>query len=936
VAGIPQLGRTRGITVATVTACLVWSGVLALRPNAGYSQTVSNIGLMLVALTAGAVALWRSTRNVGGSARAWGLLGLACLSWGLGQAVWTWYESIAGREVPFPSLADVGYLMFVPLAAVALLAFPSVPRRLSSRIRTVLDGLLIASALLFMSWMLVLGPLVQAGGDPLPLTIGLAYPAGDVVIITILLFASSHRTQGADAGRSTRPLLFAGLLAFAVADSGFVYLTNSGSYSSGSLIDIGWFCAFAAIFLAGCRASGVETDTTDDLVPDRLAVLVPYVPVGLAVFVGAFGLTFGEGIGRFLGWNMLVLILLAVIRQVAVLLENLSLTTDLEQRVRERTAELDRSERRFRSLVQNSSDVITVVDAGGTITYQSPSIERVLGRDSDALVDTSYLDLVHVDDHLALETLIDAARTRQGTNVAAELRVRTASGGWRHAEVLATSLLDDTSVNGIVLNARDVTERKELEQQLAHQAFHDPLTNLANRSLFADRLEHALQQAARRRRPLAVLYFDLDGFKSINDTLGHGAGDILLKEVAARLASCVRSGDTISRWGGDEFGILLEELATDAEANAAAERLIDVLRDPFRIGSTEVFVTASIGIVVSEVGAEACDDLLRYADLAMYRAKVERPGSYCRYEPEMQEDVKARVELDRDLRQAIERGELSVAYQPIVDLTTRSIVGVEALARWTHPTRGPVPPLEFIPVAEANGMIVEVGKFVLREACRNAAAWCRVRKDFSLSVNLSARQLHDSLVTTILEILDATGLDPSALVLEITESMLIDQSAEPLGVLQTLRQLGISLAIDDFGTGYSSLSYLHRFPVDILKVDRSFIQLLGTTQEPGLARSIVRLGDELGLRTVAEGIEYDEQLAALQHLGCTLGQGYLFAAPMHEDQISAHLVGSPVFAPAPPRAQTPPLMTTPHTAGAAPIPDAATSAKSEAAVTGSS
>ena len=252
----------------------------------------------------------------------------------------------------------------------------------------------------------------------------------------------------------------------------------------------------------------------------------------------------------------------------------------------------------------------------------------------------------------------------------------------------------------------------------------------------------------------------------------------------------------------------------------------------------------------------------------------------------MQADVKARVELDRDLRQALERDELFVAYQPIVDLTTGRIVGVEALARWTHPTRGPIPPVEFIPAAEANGLIVVIGEFVLREACRNAQVWRAIREDFTMSVNLSARQLNESLVETILEILEETGLDPEALTLEITESMLIDQSAEPLGVLQTLRQLGISLAIDDFGTGYSSLSYLHRFPVDSLKVDRSFIELLGTTNEPGLARSIVRLGDELGLRTVAEGIERDEQLAALRQFGCTLGQGYLFAAPMSDAEIT--------------------------------------------------
>ena len=853
---------------------------------------------MAVALAAGGRALMRGRHEAGRTERAWSFLGLACLSWGGGQAAWTWYESVLGREVPFPSVADVGYLAFVPLAAAALLAFPSVPTRLSSRIRTVLDGLLIASALLFMSWMVVLGPLLEAGGDPLTLTIGLAYPLGDVVIITILLFASSHRSQRESFDRATRLLLFAGLLAFAVADSGFVFLTNSGSYSSGSLIDIGWFCAFAAIFLAGTmRSNNAEPHSPDDDVPARFAVLVPYAPVVLVVLLGGFELAFGDGLGEFLGWNALALLLLSVIRQVAALLENLSLTTHLEQRVLERTAELDRSEQRFRSLVQNSSDVVTVVNGDGTITYQSPSIGHVFGHDSGALSGTSYFDLVHLEDHVGLAALIDSTMQRQGTNVAAELRIRNGEGRWCHAEVLGTSLLDDAHVAGIVLNARDVTERKALENQLSHQAFHDPLTNLANRALFADRLEQALKRAAVRRRPLAVLYFDLDGFKGVNDTLGHVTGDLLLKAVASRLAASVRVGDTISRWGGDEFGILLEELATDAEANAAAERLIDALREPFSVAGTEVFISASIGIVVSELGTEACDDLLRYADLAMYRAKLDRPGSYCRYEPGMQAGVKARVELDRDLRQAIERNELFVAYQPIVDLTSGRIVGVEALARWTHPTRGPIPPVEFIPAAEANGLIAVIGEFVLRQACKNAREWRAISKDFTISVNLSARQLQDSLVATIVQILQETDLDPQALTLEITESMLIDQSAAPLGILQTLRQLGISLAIDDFGTGYSSLSYLHRFPVDSLKVDRSFVELLGMTEQPGLTRSIVRLADELGLRTVAEGIEDDEQLAALRHLGCTLGQGYLFARPMSETEFGALLEGSGVLAP---------------------------------------
>ena len=294
--------RIQGVTVATVLVCATWSGYLAL--SGSDSQSVSDVGLMVVALAAGGQALMRVRRETGRSKRAWMLLGLACLSWGCGQAAWTWYEVVLGREVPFPSIADIGYLGFVPLAAAGLLAFPSVSLRLSTRVRTVLDGLLIATAILFVSWMVVLGPLLKAGGHPLTLTIGLAYPLGDVVIISILLFASSHRRQRGSFGRANRWLLFAGLLGFAVADSGFVFLTNSGSYASGSLIDIGWFCAFAAIFLAAAmRSQDAEPESPDDDVPEKFAVLIPYAPVVAAAVLGGFALAFGDGLGTFLGWT---------------------------------------------------------------------------------------------------------------------------------------------------------------------------------------------------------------------------------------------------------------------------------------------------------------------------------------------------------------------------------------------------------------------------------------------------------------------------------------------------------------------------------------------------------------------------------------------------------------------------------------------------------
>jgi len=438
-------------------------------------------------------------------------------------------------------------------------------------------------------------------------------------------------------------------------------------------------------------------------------------------------------------------------------------------------------------------------------------------------------------------------------------------------------------------------DNARLYEEIRHQAFHDGLTGLANRALFGDRVEHALARSARTGSLIAVLFVDLDDFKTVNDRFGHQAGDQLLRAVAERLGAIVRPGDTAARLGGDEFAVLLEDVQGQDEARLVAQRLIEAIRSPTRLGDVDALVGASIGIALSTAGGERAPDLLRNADFAMYRAKGAGKGRYEVFEASMRAGIAERAELEQIIHGAVDRNELRVAYQPIVELATGRIVGAEALVRW-HPAGRPMlMPADFITLAEENGQIVAIGRWVIEEACRLGRRWQDQLDDpsFGMSVNLSARQFqHPDLVRDVKAALAATGLAPGSLTLEITESVLMQHTTSTIDTLGELRAHGVRLAIDDFGTGYSSLSYLDRFSVDMLKIDRTFVDGFGADREgPVLVRAIIELGQALGLEIVAEGIEREDQLGPLRALGCRFGQGYLFARPMDPEALSALLDG---------------------------------------------
>ena len=556
-------------------------------------------------------------------------------------------------------------------------------------------------------------------------------------------------------------------------------------------------------------------------------------------------------------------------------------------------AALDGTAARFRALVEQLplSVYIDRLDDVSSNVYTSPQIEQMLGYTVQEWVENHdlFVEILHPEDRERVLAAHQLTHTT-GEPLLVEYRLRARDGRyvWVQDEARVVSDPDGSVLQGYLL---DVTARHEAEEQLRHQAFHDALTGLANRALFTNRVEHALVLRSQlARAEVAVLFLDLDDFKGVNDTLGHAAGDTLLRGVGVRLRDSLSPSYTVARLGGDEFAVLIEEVAGAASAVDAAERIVATLQKPFEIEGREVFVSASVGIALGTVA----DDLLRAADVAMYRAKASGKAQYAMYMPTMAEDLVGRLELVAELRRA-RREEFVVHYQPLVDLDSGAVVGVEALVRWAHPTRGLIQPGEFIGLAEETGKIVEIGAWVLTEACAQVARWrleTSGAADLNLNVNVSTRQVRPGvLVDAVRAALTESGLPPEALTLELTESVLARRHEELRAVLTDVAALGVRLALDDFGTGYSSLALLQDLPVHTLKVDRSFVSALDAdAMRQGFVQAIVDLAKTLDVALVAEGMETAAETSELRRLGCRAGQGFHFAPPLGAEEVGALLV----------------------------------------------
>jgi len=545
------------------------------------------------------------------------------------------------------------------------------------------------------------------------------------------------------------------------------------------------------------------------------------------------------------------------------------------------------SEERFRVLVENVPGVVYLshLDERFSMIYLSDEVEELTGYPArDFLSDElSFVDLYHPDDGPQVFLEVQAA-IEEHRPFLLNYRIRHADGSYRWIEERGQGVWDEEGelryLEGTLV---DITARKAAEEQLAHNAFHDPLTDLPNRNLFRDRLEMAMARARRHRREqFAVVYLDLDRFKLINDSLGHRAGDEVLLGIGERLSRAASYGDTVARLGGDEFAVLLQDLTDPSDAVRRVERLQGEFEHPFLVDGREVFTSATMGIALSDERYRRPDEMLRDADLAMYRAKAIGGGQRLVFDPEMHRRAMERLDLESALRHALERHEFELHYQPIVTLDDGRVEGVEALVRWRHPQRGLLHPEVFLGVLEETGLITSLGHWVLDDACRTAEAWRRRWPELTINVNLQAREFAQSDLVDIVErALTTHGLPPQALNLELTEGVVMDETAEADRVLAELRRLGVGLIIDDFGIGYSSLSYLHRLPIDTVKVDRSFIARLDDEEESEeLLRSIAALARALSLRVIGEGVEREKHLNVLRRLGFDAAQGFLFARPV--------------------------------------------------------
>ncbi|MDQ1375211.1 MAG: hypothetical protein QOJ09_2549 [Actinomycetota bacterium] len=810
--------------------------------------------------------------------RAWYLLTAGVATFIVGDNLYSFANYVQHHVLPFPSHVDVVYLAMYPLlvTGLVLLARKRTPGR---DVASVLDACIITFGAGLVSWVVLIVPNFRAGDmAPLARLTAITYPLGDIALLAVAVRLV--------VGSGRRPLAFwllaGSVVPLLIADGLYGFMNLAGTWHEHNPVDGGWILFYVGWGVAALHPSMHELSVRSTGTPRVNARRVALV--GTAAMIPPAVLFFQQRLGPItdgyaIAFTGVVLFALVLMR-----------TTGLAREVAD-----TRNEARFRALFDNASDAVVVVDTVGRVKYLTPSTERVLGQEPGAMLDQPIGQFLADDDERSLGVLLSTA----GGTTTAEWQVRGADGTRRDVEVVSADLRGDPRVDGLVLTMRDISERKILDKELRRQALHDTLTGLPNKALFDDRVGHALGRADRSESEVAVLFLDLDNFKLVNDSLGHSAGDELLVAVAVRLLSVLKTGDTVARFGGDEFVVLLEDDDAEAAADLVGQRLQDALQEPFRIGDEEVPLHASIGIALGRAPECTPSQLLRDADLAMYVAKRNGRGRSERFAPEMHEMAMRRLEVASELPTAILDGQLVLFYQPIVDVPTGRILGCEALVRWNHPLRGLVMPDAFIPIAESTGVVVPLGAWVLGEACRQTSEWRQaglVEDDFYMSVNLSARHFKDrSVIDDVVHAMTAAKLPPSALLIEVTESALVDD-LDPGNVFRELQELGVRLAIDDFGTGYSSLGRLSNFPVDVVKIDKSFIDRLSDDSDgETMVRAVVALSHSLGMTAVAEGVEDEEQAAALIRLGCNMAQGYLFARPMPSDAMTSALQGERVL-----------------------------------------
>jgi diguanylate cyclase (GGDEF)-like protein/PAS domain S-box-containing protein len=800
---------------------------------------------------------------------------VASIGWG--------YGALTDSET-FGAWPDVLWIFYYPMAACALgFLYFDLGGRLNTT-RSLVDFATIVIGFGALLWFTALAPLTTMSGPQLAENWSAAsYGIGNAICIIAGAMVAMQVTDWR-AERAVTWLLLS-MVATLVADLSWVNAELGKSYEMGAPIDLIYVVDYILLLLsANAQRKERVAPGTRGLQGDlRGSLPIVALMVGVVALLND-RLGLADAQSPLLMGVVLFATVLVVVSQALATREVVGLHREVATR---------RFDERLTELVRRSSDMIAICDPAGIIRYASPSSEAMLGVPPSELTGKP-LEQVLGRDGLHVRAVFADVLTTAHSEQVTSFDIENEGGEKRSYKMVIANLCHVESIRGLTLNIRDVSDAARLNDQLRTLAFHDPLTLLANRALFSDRVHQATRHIADGMTP-AVLFVDLDNFKTVNDSLGHGAGDALLRNFAHRLVQCTRAGDTVARLGGDEFAVLIDHAPDTDAAMAVARQIIDSCRQPFDIDGRQLRVGCSVGVALSDRVSNV-ERLLRNADAAMYSAKSNGKGHAEVFAPEMLRAARRRMRIENELATAIEQQQLEAHYQPVVDLASRHLVGVEALMRWRHPTRGIVGPSEFIQLAEETGQIVPMTQWMLNRACADGV---RLQKEvpygagLRVSVNVSSRYLnHGAVAEEVRNALEAHGLAPDCLILEMTESLLLENTARLERIFHELKLIGVRLALDDFGTGYSSLAYLHRFPIDILKIDRTFVERLARAGEGAagvdavaLAKAILSLADALGLDTVAEGIELDEQRETLLALGCKTGQGFSFGKAMPVDEI---------------------------------------------------
>ncbi|MER5982225.1 EAL domain-containing protein [Streptomyces sp. NPDC001787] len=870
---------------------------------------MGDFGLSVAAMIAAVSCFLYARASVSRLRPAWLLFSVSSLMAAGGNAIWGWYEVVLGLPVPTPSLADLFFLCFAPPAIVGLLVLAKRPVTRAGWVCLALDSWLIGGSLLTLSWSLALAHTAQmAHVEDISVAraaLSLAYPLLDIVLVSMVLALHFRR---ANANRSAVNTAIAALALTVLSDAVFTSPLLRSTYRSGELLDAGWFAGSLLLAYApwGARRSarnaersgGQPRATTSRPIAGSLAALTPYLAAAVCTLGILYNVVEGRRVDQVVVLTGCTVVLALVVRQGIMLLDNISLTQELAQK-----------ENHFRSLVQGSSDVIMIAAPTGILRYVSPAAAGVYGRDAEDLVGCELASIIHPDDlgrvvHEVRRFL--AAPPHEEPTTRIECRFRSGTGDWLNVESTV-----NRHQGGLLLNSRDVTERVRLQAQLQHNAEHDPLTDLPNRALFTARVRQALGGRRSGDPGTAVLFIDLDGFKAVNDTIGHQAGDELLIQAARRLADSVRAADTAARLGGDEFAALIigdgtrDQGAREYQVHEIADRLRLTLSQPYRIGASEVRVAASIGVAFAEP-AITPTDLMRNADLAMYRAKAGGKDRVELYAPQMQADVVRRSELAARLRTALRDGEFALLHQPVVHLASGSVAAVAAQARWRSAQGILFTPAEFLRVSDDSDRTAELGRWLLEEAVEQAAERARAGHPVSVSVRLSAGRLLDKALPfgSVEALLTRHGLPSGALMIEVADSDPRVSFDDLEQRLVALRRLGVRIALDGFGSGYAAINALRRLPIDVLKLDRGLVEgVVESARLHKITSGLLRIACDLGMQSVADGVDVPEQVLALRAMGCTHGQGMAFSGPLDEYRLRRVLVRGQFPVPSAPAAR---------------------------------